>query len=149
MQRELSWRLISVLYWKVHDPPKNMRGETSSWEDELFLCVPHSTGKKTTPITATVASWHIIWQLFHINKRGQYCEVPALLLVVVWQLCTPGSISINQWARALPPAHSLHVKICQCKGFIDRRASRAQGSITGPDFIRWEIAGLVHSCQVV
>lgn len=74
-----------------------MKGKMASWMDKWSLCVVHSMTKATT----CSQHWRIIWQPFHINKRGQYYRVPVLSLVVVWQLCTFGSLLINQRARAL------------------------------------------------
>lgn len=74
-----------------------IQGERASWMDKWSLCVVHSMTKATT----CSQHWRIIWQPFHINKRGQYYRVPVLSLVVVWQLCTFGSLLINQRARAL------------------------------------------------
>lgn len=56
-----------------------MEGEMASRMDKQ--CV-----QSTTKATVISQRRGIIWQRFHINKRGQYCRVPVLLLVVDWQL---------------------------------------------------------------
>lgn len=72
------------------------------WTDKWSLCIKHSMTKATT----CSRHWHIIWQPFYINKRGQHYRAPELSWVAVWQLCTFGSLLINR--RAHVPCSGPH-----------------------------------------
>lgn len=74
----------------------------ASWTHKWSLCVERSMTKST----ACSRHWHTTWRPFYINKRGQHYRVPALSWVVVWQLCTFGSLLINQ--RAHVPCSGPH-----------------------------------------